>query len=162
DRLSILVSKQVLEQDLERERQAGDVVGGLQRVEPEDLIRTPCGGERALGVEGVGGHLVSCWGTANSKGARPSRSYTSLRRRRRGLAGGRLDRARRQQHELQLVRLCRAPQRAALSAGERHLAHTERVLLAWGADVLRKLGRPGGLQRQLPRPGADRHRNRLR
>ena len=38
DGLAVLVSQQVLEQDLQRERQPRDVVGGLQCVEPEYLV----------------------------------------------------------------------------------------------------------------------------
>ena len=36
---AVLVAEQVLEQDLQRERQAGDVELRLQRVEPVDLER---------------------------------------------------------------------------------------------------------------------------
>jgi hypothetical protein len=38
---------------------AGHVVGGPERVEPEDLIRPIADGERGLGVKRVGGHRVS-------------------------------------------------------------------------------------------------------
>ena len=38
DRLAVLVAQQVLEQDLQRERQPGDVVLRLEGLEPEDLV----------------------------------------------------------------------------------------------------------------------------
>ncbi len=38
DRLAVLVAQQVLEQDLQRERQPRDVVGGLQRVDAKDVV----------------------------------------------------------------------------------------------------------------------------
>ena len=56
NRFPVLVAQQVLEQDLQRERQPRDVVRRLERVEPEDLIRALPDGERRLGVEGIGHH----------------------------------------------------------------------------------------------------------
>ena len=54
DRLAVLVSQQVLEQDLERERQAGDVVLRLQRIQAEYLVRAVVHRQRGPRVEAVG------------------------------------------------------------------------------------------------------------
>ena len=54
DRLAVLVPQQVLEQDLERERQPRDVVSGLQRVEPEDLVGPSADLKSGLRSEAVG------------------------------------------------------------------------------------------------------------
>ena len=55
-----LVAQQVLEQDLQRERQAGDAEAGLERVEAEDLQAPPRQLDLGTGVEAVGGfgHVV--------------------------------------------------------------------------------------------------------
>ena len=55
---AVLVAQQVLQQDLQRERQAGDVELLLQRVEAIDLIGTPADFEVGLGVEGIVRHYV--------------------------------------------------------------------------------------------------------
>ena len=56
--LAVLVAQQVLEQDLQRERQPRDVEARLQRVEPVDLERAAR--QRQLGacIEAVGGGHV--------------------------------------------------------------------------------------------------------
>ena len=54
DRLAVLVAQQVLEQDLQRERQPRDVELRLQRVEPEDLVRRVPDAQR-------GSWNQSCW-----------------------------------------------------------------------------------------------------
>jgi hypothetical protein len=52
-------AQEVLEQDLQRERQAGDVEARLQRVEAEDLVGLIAHPEVRAGVEGVGmGHAT--------------------------------------------------------------------------------------------------------
>ena len=53
---AVLVAQQVLEQDLQREGQAGDVELRLQRVEPEDLVRVAADLELRACVEGVVSH----------------------------------------------------------------------------------------------------------
>ena len=53
DDLPVLVAQQVLEQDLEREREPRDVELRLQRVEPEDLVGPVADRERGAGVEAV-------------------------------------------------------------------------------------------------------------
>ena len=55
--IAVLVAEQVLEQDLQAERQARDVVFRLQRVDPEDLPLFAAGCQRGFGVEGVVGHV---------------------------------------------------------------------------------------------------------
>ena len=49
-------AEQVLEQDLEAEGQAGDVVGGLQGVESEDVEFAVADAQLGAGVEAVVGH----------------------------------------------------------------------------------------------------------
>ena len=57
-----LGAQQVLEQDLQRERQARDVVLRLEGVEAEDLEVTAADAKGGAGVEGVVGHgVVSSW-----------------------------------------------------------------------------------------------------
>ncbi len=56
DPLAVLVAEEVLEQDLERVGQAGDVVLLLQGVEAEDLVIGATHAEGGLGVKGVAGH----------------------------------------------------------------------------------------------------------
>ena len=57
DRLSVLVAQQVLEQDLQRERQPRDVELGLQRVQAVDLVLRVADAELGLRVKAVsGGH----------------------------------------------------------------------------------------------------------
>ncbi len=56
DRFPVLVAEQVLQQELERERQPGHVVGVLERIQPEDLQRAVPDGQGGLGVEAVVGH----------------------------------------------------------------------------------------------------------
>ena len=53
-----LRAQEVLEQDLQRERQPGDVEGGLQRVEAVDLEGALADGERAAGIETVRGQVL--------------------------------------------------------------------------------------------------------
>ena len=50
---AVLVAQQVLEQDLQREGQAGDVVLGLKGVEAVDLEFTVAHAQRVAGAEGV-------------------------------------------------------------------------------------------------------------
>ena len=52
-RVAVLEPQRVLEQDLERVRQPGDVELLLQRVEPEDLVLASGDGQRGLGGEGI-------------------------------------------------------------------------------------------------------------
>src|SRR6185312_2762676 len=67
DRSVALGAEQVLEQDLQRERQARDVEALLQRVEAEDLIARAADLERALRAKAVLRHsnspddLAVCW-----------------------------------------------------------------------------------------------------
>ncbi len=58
DRLAVLVAEQVLEQDLERERQPRDVELGLKCVEAEDLVVTLAHRQAGLGVKAVVAHIV--------------------------------------------------------------------------------------------------------
>ena len=53
DRAPVLVSEEVLEEDLERERQTRNVVLGLQRLEPVDVVLVAVHGERRLCSEAV-------------------------------------------------------------------------------------------------------------
>ena len=53
DRLAVLVAEQVLEQDLQRERQPGDVELGLEGVEAKDLVRAVADSERRPGIKAV-------------------------------------------------------------------------------------------------------------
>ena len=53
---AVLVAQQVLEQHLQGEGQARDVVARLQRLEAVDLIRAPADLEVAAGIKGVLGH----------------------------------------------------------------------------------------------------------
>ena len=57
DRLAVLVAQQVLEQDLQRERQPGNVESRLERVESEDLVGAVTDAELRPGVEAVICHL---------------------------------------------------------------------------------------------------------
>jgi hypothetical protein len=59
DAAAVLVAQQVLQEDLQRERQPGDVELLLQRVEPLDLIVAPADLEVGMGVEGIVGHGFS-------------------------------------------------------------------------------------------------------
>ena len=52
-RLPVLVPQQVLEQDLQRERQPRDVVARLQRVQAIDLVVAVTDGECRPGIEAV-------------------------------------------------------------------------------------------------------------
>ena len=54
DRDAVLEPQHVLQQDLDRVGQAGDVEALLQRVEPEDLVVAPAHLEGRTGAEGVG------------------------------------------------------------------------------------------------------------
>ena len=56
---AVLVAQQVLEQDLQRERQPRDVELLLQRVEAVDLIGTPADLEVGAGAEGIVRHGFS-------------------------------------------------------------------------------------------------------
>ena len=53
DRSVALRAQQVLEQDLQRERQARDVEAGRERVETEDVDRAVADREPAAGIEAV-------------------------------------------------------------------------------------------------------------
>ena len=55
-RHAVLGAQQVLEQDLQRERQPRDVELLLERVQPVDLIGTPADFEVGAGVEGIFRH----------------------------------------------------------------------------------------------------------
>ena len=59
NRLSVLVAKEVLEQDLQRERQPRHVVLGLEGVQAVDLVRALTDGELGFGVEAVRGQCLS-------------------------------------------------------------------------------------------------------
>ena len=58
-RLSVLEAQRVLEQHLQRVRKAGDVVGGLKRVEAEDLVLAARHFEGVAGAEAVLAHAVT-------------------------------------------------------------------------------------------------------
>jgi hypothetical protein len=59
DELAVLVAQQVLEQDLQRVRQPGDVELLLERVEPEDLVGLAADLQVGAGAKGVGmGHVM--------------------------------------------------------------------------------------------------------
>ena len=73
DRTAVLVAQQVLEQDLQRERQPRDVELRLQRVEPEDLVGLAADLEVGAGVEGVVRHACSAAGSGLSEAATASR-----------------------------------------------------------------------------------------
>jgi hypothetical protein len=53
DRLTVLGAQEILEQDLQRERQPGDIEALLQRVEAEDLQLAPAHAKRVARPEGV-------------------------------------------------------------------------------------------------------------
>ena len=66
DRAVALGPQQVLEQDLQRERQARHVVLALQRVQPEDLVLALADRELVPGAKAVLRHRLSCSRTAGS------------------------------------------------------------------------------------------------
>ena len=53
---AVLVAQQVLEQDLQRERQPRDVERLLQGIQPVDLIGTPADLEVGTGAKGIFRH----------------------------------------------------------------------------------------------------------
>ncbi len=98
DRDAVLESQHVLEQDLDRVGQAGDVEALRQRVEPEDLVLAPSNLEGGTGRERVEGHRFIL-GNPWSRTGRPGRLFSaylrSARRRSPPPTSGRLSRRRR-------------------------------------------------------------------
>jgi hypothetical protein len=58
---SSLAFQQILEQDLQREGQPGDVEFGLEGIESVDLIRPVADRQFGPGVKAVGGHVSNSW-----------------------------------------------------------------------------------------------------
>ena len=70
-------AEEVLEQDLEAEGQAGDVVGGLQGVESEDVEFTVADAQLGAGVEAVVGHAPDVTSGGSPTRRRRSRVWSS-------------------------------------------------------------------------------------
>ena len=81
DRSAALVAQEVLEQDLQRERQRDDRELLAQRAEPEDLVLAAVDLERALRSEAVLRHETSFVGAAERGAAHSRRAQTALERR---------------------------------------------------------------------------------
>jgi hypothetical protein len=73
------VAEEILEQDLERVRKAGDVVPLLERVEPEDLVIPPAGGERRARAEAVRAVPHPAQRIADAQSGAPRRIGRSVR-----------------------------------------------------------------------------------
>ena len=144
DRLAVLEPQHVLEQNLDRVGQAGDVEALLQRVEAVDLVAAAADLEGGAGAEGVAAHRRLGW----SGRRRPHQlSFVAgVDRRRRLLAGG---------AALGVARRSRL-RRGQGEVGERTRSSGATTTSIWFRSIARITPAPTSSGVEVPRPAGAR------